>query len=91
MKEGYKFVSRHTSYGKRHHRPLSISSQAGDDETGGVDQIRRTEEELMEMGTREYALLQDHIIISIEIPAGTSARLARDGTGSTTTTILFFI
>jgi hypothetical protein len=87
IKETDEVVSRRTSDGKRHHRPLSLSSQSADDESGGVDQIRRTEEELIEMGTEEYALLH---IISRETLLGTSGPLTRDKTGSTTMTILFF-
>lgn len=42
----------------------------------------------MERGTEEYALLQDHIISS-ETLLGNAGPLARDNTGSPTTTILF--
>lgn len=55
-----------------------------------LDQIRRTEEELMEIGTMEYALLQDHSI-SLETPEETSIGQTKDRTGSTTTTMLLFI
>ncbi len=55
-----------------------------------LNQIRRTEEELMEIGTMEYTLLQDHSI-SRETPAETSIGLTQDRTGSPSTTILFFI
>jgi|LNFM01.2.fsa_nt_gb hypothetical protein len=70
-------------------RPASAAKQ-GTTLLEVEDQIRRTEEELMERGTMVYALLQDQSI-SRDTPAETSIGLTKDRTGSTTTTMLFFI
>ena len=51
-------------------RPLGLRAERRAQELEVWDQIRRTEEELMEMGTMKNALLQDHCIQT-------------DGTGST--------
>lgn len=45
---------------ERGHRPLTQTAKRRAKELEMWDQIRRTEEELMEMGTMEHALLQDH-------------------------------
>lgn len=47
---------------ERGHRPLNPSSQTAAKELKVWNQIRRTEEEPMEIGTMEHALLQDHCI-----------------------------
>jgi len=43
---------------ERGHRPLNSSSQTASEKLNVWNQIRRIEEELMEMGTMEHALLQ---------------------------------